>query len=376
MRVAHVITGLKIGGAEMMLSRLVREHKKIGIESIVFSLDSDGELKSVIQQLGIEVVDLRFSRNRLNLLGIWRLRNAIKEWNPDLIQCWMYHANLFGLISSKFAGNFPVLWNIRNSTLDSKTSSSITIFIMRVGAFLSSIPEKIITCSKIAQQVHVEIGYRESNFELVHNGFDTDVFAPDIHWRTEIRNTINVKEDEKVIGIIGRYDPQKDYSTFLHAVKILGNHSSMIHCILCGSSVDDQNAELMKLIELFGIQKQVHLLGYRADIKHIHQSLDILVSSSAYGEAFPNVIAEAMACGVPCVATDVGDSRFLIGDTGKVVPPRDPMALAQAIEDMLSLPQEDFKHLQAAARQRIVEHFSLPEIAKRYKKVYEGVINK
>ena len=376
MKIAHIITGLGGGGAEMMLSRLVLQHQMDGLQSRVFSLVSDGMLKPKIEASGIEVVDLDFPRGGFSLRGFTRLVKNLNYWKPDVVLCWMYHANLIGGLAAKLAGRTRVIWNIRNSTLDSKNSSRMTIAVMKAGAFLSFLPQKIISCSTVARDVHIKEGYRQNKFVIIPNGFDIHLFKPDIDTRIQFYNERKLPAGAVCIGFIGRYDPQKDFDTFFDAAAKIAKADDRVQFVLCGEHVDDQNEALLEAISQVGITSKVHLLGYQSEIQKIHQSLDVLVSSSAFGEAFPNVIAEAMACGTPCVATDVGDARSLIVDTGLVVPPRDPQALADAVLQLIALPRSAFQAKQQAARQRIVDHYSIEFIAEQYRVLFDQVINR
>jgi glycosyltransferase involved in cell wall biosynthesis len=242
---------------------------------------------------------------------------------------------------------------------------------MRLGGYLSFLPSQIISCSEVARDVHIAQHYRKEKFVVIPNGFDSELFRPDFSQREQFIIQLGLDPSAKLVGIIGRYDPQKDFPTFIQAAGIISASMNAVHFLLCGQDLDDNNAALQDLITQAGIQDKVHLLGRRSDIQKIHQSLDVLVSSSAYGEAFPNVVAEAMACGVPCVVTDVGDAGALVGETGLVVPPRNPQALADAVMRLLSLPEDQWKIKQHLARQRILDHYALPLIAQTYADVFE-----
>ena len=358
----------------MMLYQLAKSHQSAGITAKVVSLVSHGAVKPLLEAEGIEVVDLNFPRGRFSLHGFLALIREIRAWRPDLICCWMYHANIIGTMAAKISGNDPVIWGIHNTTLDKEHSSFTTRFVMRFGGVLSKLPAKIIYCSKNAMEIHQSYGYSKDNAVVIPNGFDVDVFHPDYEGNKKTRLSLNMDTDEPVIGIVGRYNPQKDFPNFIRAAKIIHQKNADVHFLLCGQGLTVQNNELMTLIEQSGIISNLYLLGMHTDMPAIYQSMDLLVSSSSYGEAFPMVIGEAMACGVPCVATDIGDARFMIGDSGLVVPPRDPQALADAVQQLLSLSPTQFNELQQAARQRIVENFSIESIAGRYQQLFEQVI--
>jgi glycosyltransferase involved in cell wall biosynthesis len=371
MRVVHIITGLSTGGAEMMLYQLVKQQKQQGIQGIVFSLVSNGDLKPFIQAEGIEVIDLNFPRGKFSPGGFCSLIQGIRAWNPDVVMCWMYHANLIGGLAAKVAGRYPVLWGIHNSTLDAKNSSRMTRMIMRLGGVMSGLAAKIIYCSESARILHQQFHYQKEKGIVIPNGFDISAFKPDTQHRQQFRQTLGIAETQRIIAIIGRYNPQKDFPTFIQAAGLVAKQVPEVGFLFCGQELDVHNEELMNLIKRAGIIDAVYLLGRRQDMPNIQQSIDVLVSSSAYGEAFPMVIGEAMACAVPCVASDVGDARYLIGDTGLVVPPKDAQVLADAIMQMLALPDDQMQKMKQKARQRIVENYSIAHIAERYMQVFE-----
>ena len=374
MKIAHVITGLSTGGAEMMLVRLVKQQHQQGIQAIVFSLVSDGELKSSLTLSGIEVIDLNFPRGWISVKGFFHLLTKLRDEKPDLVMCWMYHANLIGGLAARLTGLTPIVWSIHNSTLDFQKSSKLTIWIMKLGAVFSFLPAAIITCSDNSRTIHEQAGYRRDKFVVIPNGFDTTIFHPDPEAGDQLKKYLGISDSKKIVGFIGRYDPQKDLPTFIQTAKLVVQEDQNVEFILCGQGLAEENQELMKMIMQAAILDKVHLLGRKSEIEQVHQALDILVSSSAYGEAFSMVIGEAMACGVPCVATDIGDARFLIADTGTVVPPKNPQALASAVINLLSMSDEVMNQKKTQASKRIHDHFALPVIAEQYTQVFHKLI--
>lgn len=288
-----------------------------------------------------------------------------------MIQTWMYHADLVGCLSAWLSGNIPTVWGIHNSTLDPKQSKRRTLMIMQILAKLSHwLPEKIISCSETAAKIHIGKGYDARKMVTIPNGFDTDRFRPDPTLRQKIRAELCLEDHTPLVGLIARFDPQKDHLTFLKAAEQVKENIPGVHFLLCGDQIEPNNMLLMEWIHLGGLADQVHLLGKREDIPALMASLDLLVVSSAYGEAFPLVCGEAMACGIPCIVTDLGDSALLVGETGKIVKPRSPEAIARAIIEMLSLPIDETERLGQMARRRIQEHYSINAIARRYESLY------
>jgi len=207
--------------------------------------------------------------------------------------------------------------------------------------------------------------------QVIPNGFDLESYRPDPVARQEIRQALDIPEEGLVFGLVGRYDPQKDHAGFIKAAEILSRRLSGVYCVMAGDQVSPDNQELLTLVQKSGLENRFRLLGRRSDVPRLTAALDVAASASAFGEAFSNVLGEAMSCGVPCVATDVGDARLILDDTGIVVPPKEPFALASALEKLLRLPAPERARLGARARARVQEQFSLPDIIRRYEATYE-----
>ena len=250
----------------------------------------------------------------------------------------------------------------------SKRSTRLTIKpLVRLS---HSAPDVILSCSETARDEHIHLGYDAAKIQVIPNGFDISDFKPDADARQSLRTELNLSPGTLLIGAVGRFDPQKDYTTLIAAAGWLHAARPEVHFLLCGEGLSDENEALTDRIESRGLQKRFHLLGRRSDIPRITAALDLATSSSSSGEGFSNVIGEAMSCGIPFVATNVGDAALILGETGKVVPPREPASLAAAWNALLSLPAEQRAALGAAARQRIEEHFSLPAVAGQYAALY------
>lgn len=369
-RVTHVITGLHTGGAEAMLYKLLAVTDKTLLASDVISLLSGGEYADSIRALAIPVHDLAMRRGVPSPQALWRLRTLLQRSSPAVVQTWMYHADLAGALATRRMPATRLVWNIRHSNLDSELNRAQTLWTVRLCASLSHwAPAAIVCNSTNARQVHVDLGYAADKFVVIPNGFDTERFAPDAAARAALRAELGLAPATPLVGIVGRFHPQKDYATFVQAAaRVHGAHPDT-HFILCGSGVDPQNTALVNWIAAAGIADATHLLGLRTDIPRIMAALDLFCSSSA-GEGFPNVVGEAMACAVPCVVTDVGDSAMVVDDTGFVAPPQQPAALAQLLLQALELEPAQRRQLGMQARQRIVDHFSIQAIAERYTELY------
>jgi len=361
MIVVHVITCLNDGGAEAILFRLIQELPDDN--HIVVSLSGLGKYGDLLQSIGIEVIDLDMTTLGRKLSAVYRLARIIKAIVPDAIQTWMYHADFIGGAAARIAGFNNIIWGLHNSVVTTRGNPLPRYVMIRANALLSHvIPRRIISCSQTALLAHKNIGYAARKIFFIPNGYPLDTFYPDQKARLQIRTEFDVAEGEVLIAMIARFDPQKDHLNLLNALAILKQTHSF-RCLLVGKGLD-RYSQLNSEIETRGLGKYVLLVGQRNDIPRIMNALDICVNAS-FAEAFPNVLCEAMACGVPCVATDVGDSAFIVGDTGWIVPPRSPDKLAAVlVRAIAALPEPVRQH---AARQRISDNFSIEKMAKAYR---------
>ncbi|MCH9052861.1 MAG: glycosyltransferase [Proteobacteria bacterium] len=376
LKILHVITGLSTGGAEMMLfkllSRLVRED--VGNE--VISLTGIGPVGERIADLGIEVHALGIGRALPSPPRIFSLARMMRESQPDIVHAWMYHANLLAGLAAKIARSPPVIWGIRQSNLDPRLSKRSTLLTASLCARLSArLPARILCCSTVARDVHVAQGYAPEKMAVIPNGFDLERFRPDGEARIAVRRELGIGLEAPLIGLVARFDPQKDHRSFIRAAARLLESGAGAHFLLCGEGIDADNRELGGWIEAAGIGANCHLLGLRDDMAAITAALDIAVSSSAFGEGFSNAVAEAMACGVPCVVTDVGDSGLMVEDTGRVVAPKDAEALGDAMAGLLAIGAERRAELGRAARRRVEENYSLADIAARHLAFYRETLS-
>jgi len=373
-RVVHVITGLDTGGAEMMLYKLLSAWPSTRIDSTVVSMLSAGELAGPIADLGIDVHSLNMRSSLGDPGAAVRLIRLLKRLDADLVQTWMYHANLLGALVNPWLRKTPLLWNLRQSTLDPKTSKLSTRIVMRAGAALSwAAPRCIVCCSERVRDVHRALGYRADIMAMIPNGFELDRFRPDAEARATLRAELGIEDSAPLLGLVTRFHPQKDLQTFFQAAALVRAERPDCRLLACGHDIRLDNPSIARWVAGTGLGDAVDLLGPRRDPARVMAALDVLVSSSAFGEGFPNVIGEAMACGVPCAVTDVGDSGLIVGDTGFTVPPRDPAALAAAILTLLGEGREGLARRGQAARARIDTEFALARIAARYSDLYNSV---
>jgi len=368
-----LITSLCDGGAETMLHRLLsRLDRKRFSPRVVALVDTDaGPMSKKIEELGVPVRFLGMRPGRPNPASLLRLIHWLRHDKPDVICTWMYHADLAGGLAAWFAGGIPVAWGIRHGDLSVEGNKRLTLFTVKVCAYLSRwLPDRIVCNAEVSRRTHVAAGYVAEKMIVIANGSDLENFKPDPVARESVRKELRIPEAAQLIGLIARFDPQKDHRNFVQAARLLHHDRPDVYFILCGDGVNWENEKLTRWIEAAGIRHRCCLLGRRDDIPRLTAALDIATLSS-FGEGSPNVVIEAMSCGIPCVVTDVGDSAQIVGDTGLVVPPRNPEALAKALRTMLDFGQEARSRLGMTARQRIVQHFSLSATVARYEQLFE-----
>lgn len=368
----HIITGLGIGGAEMVLYHLVSHLDRSMFSSSVVALGSDGLVGEKMRRQGLPVTCLGFRAGIPDPRLILRLAREIRARRPALIQTWMYHANLAGGLAARLSGSIPVVWNIRHA--DQRSLKLLSRFVLGGNAILSyTIPKKIICCAEAARTSHARLGFDRNKLIVIPNGFDLNTFRPQPEARLSVRRELGLEDGTFLIGLGARFAPEKDHLNFIRAAEILSKSVREVHFVLWGQNVDSQNPILQQWIEQSGISPQFHLLGIRLDAPRLLAALDIF-SLSSMNEAFPNAVGEAMACGVPCVTTEAGDAALLVGETGLVVPIRDPYALAEAWRQIFALTPAERSALGLAARRRIETYFGLSNMVAAYEKVYRDIL--
>lgn len=373
MKVLHIITSLSDGGAEAVLYRMCKFDKSN--THTVISLMNEQKYVPMLKKIGINVFTLNFSNRRVNLKGMVKLYRIIKQIEPDVVQTWLDHADLVGGVIAKFAGKKNIVWGVHHSELKRGESKLSTIFISRINALMSYfIPRKIIYCAEESRKSQEKIGYKKSKGMIVFNGYDWKGFKPDTSIEPSLRNELSIDCDTFLIGHVGRYDPQKDLGNLIDAFSILHKKNLKFQASIVGTELDKENSELVASIKKHDLCMHIHLLGRRDDIEVVMNGIDLFVLSSV-SEAFPNVINEAMLCGTPCVTTDVGDSKFIVGETGWTVRPKDSMALADAIIKAYyekNSNSSSWMQRKAACRKRVEDNFSIDIMIENYKKVWSS----
>jgi glycosyltransferase involved in cell wall biosynthesis len=372
MKIVHIITGLSTGGAEMMLYKLLSRTNREKFSCEVISLTDTGAIADKITQLGIPVHVLGMTRGKIEIMAFLKIMRLLRTINPDLIQTWLYHSDLIGGLAAKLSGCPNIYWNIRQSNINPEGNKKSTIRVARTCAKLSNwIPKKIICCSHAAKESHRSLGYNDKKMQVIPNGFDLEKFRPDPKARESVFKELGIDKTAHLIGLVARYDPQKDHKNFIHSAKFIHEKYPAAHFLLCGDGINEENSELVNWIEETGISKNFHLMGIRNDTSRLFAAMDITISSSI-GEGFSNVIGEALSCEVPCVVTDVGDSALIVGDTGIVVPAKNSQAIADAVGELLGKPEEERKELGRQARERVKSFYSIDHIVSEYESAYLG----
>lgn len=387
--ILHLITTLDMGGAEMMLTKLLAYMDSNDFDNQVVSLTDVGSVGKRISAQGIPVYSLNMRRGRLNSAGLVKLWRIMRSVRPTILQTWLYHADSLGLVFGRAAGIKHLCWNIRCSNMDLAKYGSSTKWTLRLCSLCSRFPDVVITNSRQARDFHIALGYKAKRWEVIPNGFDLNTFKPNEKAKPRLVEELGISENLKIkdrkkrngegnkddlllIGLIARYDPMKDHSTFIKGACLLLQERRNVRFILAGNDVKWENNSLAKQIPDVW-KNHFHLLGEREDIPYITAAIDI-ASLTSCGEGFPNTIGEAMACGVPCVVTNVGDSARIVGNTGRIVPIRHPIALTRAWDELIDLGKEGRRKLGIAARKRIKDYFDLSQIVKQYESLYTSLV--
>lgn len=378
MRVVHITTSLGNGGAQAVLFNLAIRSRET--DQYIISLMGLGKYGKSLRDQGIPVYTLNNESGRLSISSFRELINILKGVKPDVIQTWMYHADLVGGLAGRLAGVKNICWGIHNTRMDSDCTSNSTLLVIRTLVFLSKfIPKKIIVCSQRALQQHVDMGYVREKMCFVPNGYDLHRFNPAVNREIDVGVGALLKEREGdfVIGCVGRWSKQKDQLNLVLACKELKeNGIKDFCCLLIGPEMDESNSILISAIQENGLADQVYLVGVVEDVPAVMTSLDVHVLPSAFGEAFPNVVAEAMACGTPCIVTDVGDSGDMVSESGWVVPPKNYQLLAGAIQsarEEVGTPM--WIGRKNMCREIALENFGIDEMVTRYKHGWNSVAN-
>lgn len=364
--ITHIITGLEKGGAERFLFNFLTSDLKGHIKNNVISLMSEGYYGPLIKEKNISLQCLKLNRGQIRLKTLKKLIKILNNQKPDIIQGWMYHGNLAALIGNYLSKKKTKLsWNIRLSLEVFSQMKFKTRLAIKIGALFSKQPDAIIYNSKRSLIQHRKIGFLNNNDYFIPNGFDTEKWKPNKSMRYKIRNSLQIPNNTKVIGYVGRAQAQKDLSSLFRAFDIVKKNNMDVILIAVGKNLQKFASNYNKII----------FLGERSDVHNLMNSFDLLCLSSK-AEGFPNVIGEAMLSGLPCVATDAGDAKQIIGKTGWIVPVNSPTLLANCLDKVLKIPTVELQKYGKKARQKIIKNYDIKHIKNKYISLYDSIYNK
>lgn len=368
MKIMHVITGLPAGGAENMLFRIAThpspsDHQ---VEQIVVSLQDKGALGNSLLEQGVPLYILKISGPYSFFKALITLARLIRKEKPDAIMSWLYHADFVTTLACLLSGNGTrkLAWNMRCAYMDLRQYRWTTRSVVHALALLSPLPAYIAYNSEGGRIAHQKLGYKARKWAYLPNGFDSLKWTPDQERGRLIKKELGLPIDSKLVIMVGRADPAKDYRTYFKAIQILESSNLDAYFLCVGHGTEH-------LSPAADIHSRVKCLGARKDIPNLMKACDVLVLCSAFGEGFPNVVGEAMLTGVPCIVTDVWDAMPVIQDTGKIVPPQQPDKLSQAIQSLLILPPDTLRTMGAKARQIIQSGYDLESSYSKYYALWE-----
>jgi len=362
-KIVYVTAGLGGGGAEGMLARLVTAKPAVADHITVVSLLPAEAHAAWLRAAGVAVVELSFDRAVDAGVGIIRLAKLIAEQRPDIVQGWMYHGDLAALVALLMSGRRKatrLVWGIRCSALDLRHYGPGLRLVVKACTRLSAWPDLVIANSAAGLKSHLALGYRPRQAEVVANGIDADAYRPDVTARRAVRCELGIPESAIVLAHVARVDPMKDHAIFLAAMARLPD----LFALLVGAGTENLPAA-----------RNVFRLGRRGDVPRLLAAADFVVSSSRFGEGFSNALAEGMACGLPAVATDVGDAQLIVGDNGILAPAHDAPALANAISMLAREPGTVRTQRGARARAHIVHNFNMTHAAQQFAELYSSLMD-
>lgn len=361
-KVAFMIRDLNYGGAQRQLITLAKELDKKRFDITVLCFYSNGKLETDLSEHGIPVICLE-KRDRWDVVRfLWQLFRQLKRIRPDVLHGYLSESNLLTLGFKLMSPSTRIVWGIRDSNISLDSYDWLDRLIFELECWLSRFVDLVIVNSHAGRSYHVAHGFLDAKMRVIPNGIDTARFKPDRTKGAEVRSGWGVDPNTRLIGLVGRFDPMKDHPTFLKAAALLCQERSDVRFVCVGSGSQRYQQDLQTLATELGICDRIIWAGGRSDMPAVYNALDIACSSSAYGEGFANVVGEAMACEVPCVVTDVGDSAWIVGNTGIVVPPRDPTALKQGITQLIEA-IETKQYSPHQARKRILTQFSVTKLS-------------
>jgi glycosyltransferase involved in cell wall biosynthesis len=363
-RICFLIRQWNQGGAQRQLLNLLREMDKTKYDISVLSFYGGGIYEEEIKQLpNVKYHNLR-KRNRWDVfIFLFNLIRRLRQIDPGFLHGYLNGPNCLAVLLKPFIPKTLIIWGVRASNMDYSRYDWLARFTYNLERFLSRFADQIIVNSKAGYEHAALNGFPKKSMTVIPNGIDIEQFRPSKEIGLKLREQWGANDNEILIGLIGRIDPMKDHSTFLKAAEIVKKETNNIRFVCVGEGPESYKQELIALGRRLGLSDRLVWAGSLKDMPTVYNALD-MVCSSSFGEGFPNVIGEAMACGIPCVVTDVGDSAWIVGDTGVVVPPKNPKALAEGLLRCLNNEEASLQ-----ARLRIEKNFSLKKMVERTESV-------
>jgi glycosyltransferase involved in cell wall biosynthesis len=374
LKIVFLVRSLDFGGAERQLIVLARGLQQVGHRVVVGSFYSNGRFQGDLEREGVSVVPLGKGSRWDVARFLLRLVRLVRTEKPTVLHTYLTVPNILAAGLKVIFPRLKTVWGIRASNMDLTMYDWLARLTDRLERRLAPVADLIIVNSESGRQYHLARGYPARKLLTVPNGIDTEEFRPDSSERDRVRGEWRLGSAERLIGIVGRFDPMKDHETFFRAAARLSKDIDNVRFAVVGDGKSEYREELNRLAEVLGIKSSVLWVSSRNDMPAVYNALDILSLSSAFGEGFPNVVGEAMACGVPCVVTDIGDSALIVGDTGVVVPPKNPEALAKGWKVMLERLTREGGALSARARSRVVENFRRELLVERTAQVLAALV--
>lgn len=369
MKVMHIITGLNVGGAELMLKRLMFNMVSCSKSDVtIVSLIKMGTVGFELQEAGFTVLPLNM-KNGLSILSVlFQLKRLISQKKPDIVQTWLYHADLLGGVAARLAGVKKIVWGIRTTEL--KKGSYATACIRSICSVLSYIvPSMIVNAAEVSKEKHIQLGYCAKKMTVISNGFDFSQLTFNELGRSSLRLAAEVCESTTVIGYLGRFSQVKGPDIFVAAAGLVAKQSAYSRFLMVGRGFDASNVELMAWIRATGFPERFILLGERQDVASCLSAMDVFCLSSR-NEGFPNALAEAMALGLPCVATCAGDAAFILSDTGLLTDDFEPKSVSMNLLKVLDMSPEERAVMGQRAASRVRSMFSIEKSVKQFEELY------
>ena len=375
MKIVHVITGLNIGGAELMLFRLISHSTSSGSPNkhVVISLSNHGSLGPEFVKIGIDVVALKMSFGMSFFSGLFYLAVKMRREKPDIVQTWMYHSDLIGGLFARIFTSSKVVWGVR-STFIPQRLFSFTFWLVRLCSIFSYIlPHAIICCANSSKDHHLKLGFAKAKMIAIPNGYDFSSFYPFIKLKHKARRDLGFLQHDLVLGMVGRYDPLKDHENFIRAASMLSVHIPNVRFCIIGRNISWTNKKLISLIDRHDLKDRIMLFGESKQVPYFLSAMDIFCLSSL-SEAFPNVLVEAMAMNLPCVVTNAGDASIILSDNKNVVPVANPELLAKALLKLCLLNKAKREAIGKMNRIKVSQKYGIADIEKKYTSCYTRLL--